>query len=313
MPPNCLSAADGDRALIKNSLAAIKGVTVLGIATVSTVFWFTPLAVLTLLKLLVPIAAFRRTMTRWIMAIGENWIASNALIFGAANSTKYDIRGVDALSRSNWYLVIVNHQTWVDIVALQIALNRRMPFLKFFVKQQLIWFPVLGIAFWAMDMPFMKRHSKSYLKRHPEQKGRDLEATKRACRKFNDVPTSVINFVEGTRFSEDKRVKRDSPYRHLLPPRSGGVAIALSAMGSMFDAILDVTIFYPHGVPQFWDLLCGRFREVVIDIKPRPVDDWIVAGDYINDRHFRREFHRWLKVLWAEKDAQLALLHMETI
>lgn len=307
-----LSGADANRALIKKTLNAIKGTTVLAIAAISTVVWFTPLMVFALLKLLVPLAAFRRTMTRWIMAVGEHWISCNALIFGAVNSTKYDIRGVEGLSRSSWYLVIVNHQTWIDIIALQIALNRRIPFLKFFIKQQLIWFPVLGIAFWAMDMPFMKRHSKSYLQQHPGQKGRDLEATRKACLKFNDTPTSVINFIEGTRFSEKKRIKRDSPYRHLLPPRSGGIAVALSSMGSMFDAILDVTIFYPRGVPQFWDILCGRFGEVVIDVTQRPIEGWIVAGDYLNDRAFRREFHRWLKALWAEKDTRLSLLHSDS-
>ena len=160
----------------------------------------------------------------------------------------------DGLSKANWYLVIVNHQTWVDVIALQTALNRRIPFLKFFVKQQLIWFPVLGIAFWAMDMPFMKRHSKAYLQEHPEQKGKDLEATKKSCERFHDTPTSVINFIEGTRFSEEKRIRRESPYKHLLPPRSGGMAVALSSMGSMFDAILDVTILYPQGVAE----LLGR-------------------------------------------------------
>lgn len=281
---------------------------VLAIVSISTIFWFTPLLVLTLSKFLIPVDSFRRTMTRWIMGIGENWISCNAIIFAAVNSTKYDLRGAEGLSKSNWYLVIVNHQTWVDVIALQTALNRRIPFLKFFIKQQLIWFPVLGIAFWAMDMPFMKRHSKTYLQKHPEQKGRDLEATKRACQKFHDTPTSVINFIEGTRFSEHKRVKRESPFRYLLPPRSGGMAVALSSMGSMFDTILDVTIYYPQGVPQFWDLLCGRFKEIVVDVKQRPVEGWIVEGDYLADRDFRRRFNRWLTTLWAEKDTRLELL-----
>ena len=286
--------------------------TVLGVATVNTFFWFTPLIVSKLLKLAVPVPSFRRTMTRWIMGFGEHWISCNAMLFEAVNSTRYDLRGVEGLSKSSWYLVIVNHQTWVDVIVLQTALNRRIPFLKFFVKQQLIWFPVLGIAFWALDMPFMKRHSKTYLQRHPEQKGRDLEATKRACARFNVTPTSVINFIEGTRFSEYKRVKRESPFRHLLPPRSGGMAVALSSMGNMFDAILDVTIYYPQGVPQFWDLLCGRFGEVIVDVRQRPVEGWIIDGDYANDRDFRRRFHRWLADLWSEKDTQLELLRSDS-
>jgi len=297
------------KALIRKLLVNTKGVIVFGIVTFSTIFWFIPLMLITLLKFLIPYAPFRRLMTRLSMGIGENWISAHTVIFGLANSTQYTVKGLDGLSKSKWYLVIVNHQTWVDVIALQTALNRRIPFLKFFVKQQLIWFPVLGIAFWAMDMPFMKRHSKAYLQAHPEQKGKDLEATKKSCERFHGTPTSVINFIEGTRFSEAKRVRRNSPFTHLLPPRSGGMAVALSSMGSMFDAILDVTVVYPRGVPNFWDVMCGRYKEAYVEVAQRPIADWILEGDYLDDREHRRQFHRWLTAIWEEKDARLAELH----
>jgi len=289
----------------------IRGVIVFAGFTINTLFWIVPLFLLAVVKLLLPIPSLRRYLTRLLMAVGENWISVNTAWLHAAASIDWQIEGADNLRRDGWYLVISNHQTWVDILVLQSLLNRRIPFLKFFIKQQLIWFPVLGLAFWAMDMPFMKRHSKAYLQQHPEQKGKDLEATRRSCEKFNDTPTSVINFIEGTRFSEEKRIKRDSPFRYLLPPRSGGIAVALSAMGKMFDSILDVTIHYPGGVPTFWDVMCGRYPEARIEIVARPVDEWLIAGDYVNDREFRRDFHRWLTTMWTEKDARLGVLHTE--
>ncbi|MDX1481683.1 MAG: acyltransferase [Woeseiaceae bacterium] len=294
-------------------LTNLKGALVFAAATVNTIVWFTPLIGFTLLKLVIPIRAFRRLMTRWIMAMGENWISVNAFVFGRVNGTHYELEGFDGLSRDRWYVLVVNHQTWVDIIALQTAFNRRIPFLKFFVKQQLLWFPVLGIAFWAMDMPFMKRYSKAYLAKHPEKKGTDLEQTRRACRKFNATPTSVINFVEGTRFSEAKRERRESPYRYLLPPRAGGIAVTLSAMGDLFDALLDVTIHYPDGVPTFWDAMCGRFRAVRIEVRQRRLQPWLLEGDYIDDRDHRRRFHRWLADLWREKDAILQRLNQPSI
>ena len=290
------------------ALVNLKGIAVFAVVTVSTILWFVPLLSFTLLKFLIPVRRFRVAMTRSIMAVGQNWVSSNTRIFAAVNKTRYTVTGLDGLSAEKWYLLMPNHQTWVDVIALQAAFNRHIPFLKFFVKQQLIWFPVLGIAFWAMDMPFMKRHSKAYLQRHPEQKGKDLEATRRSCEKFRDTPTSVINFVEGTRFSEEKRRRRESPFRHLLPPRAGGVAIALSSMGDMFDGLLDVTIVYPQGVPQFWDVMCGRFAEVRVDIVQRSIEPWIVAGDYANDREYRRRFHRWLTEIWEAKDERLDAL-----
>ena len=290
-------------------LRNLLGCLTFSVCALNTVVWITPLLLFTLLKLIVPIPAFRRLMTRWTMAMGENWISVNAIVFGIVNGTRYETDGVDELSIDKWYLVVVNHQTWVDIIVLQTLLNRRIPFLKFFVKQQLVWFPLLGLAFWALDMPFMKRHSKAYLAAHPEQKGTDLEATRRACRKFHDTPTSVLNFVEGTRFSEEKARRRESPYQYLLPPRAGGIAVTLSAMGETFDALLDITVFYPGGIPTFWDAMCGRFSVARLEVVSRPVEEWTVAGDYHNDREHRRRFHRWLTELWQAKDARLAALH----
>ena len=283
-----------------------RGVLTFGVLTVNTVFWFIPVMTLALVKLLLPIAAVRRVLTRWLMWMAENWIAVNALTLQGSGSRNWRADGDGALNRDGWYLVLANHQTWVDIVVLQVALNRRIPLLKFFIKQQLIWFPLLGLGFWALDMPFMKRHSPSYLARHPEKKGADLEATRKACEKFRHTPTSVINFVEGTRFSEAKRRARQSPYRHLLPPRAGGIAVALSAMGEVFDAILDVTLVYAGDPPKFWDMVCGERVDVTLDIRVLPIEPELVTGDYQNDREFRRDMHRWLGGLWEEKDARIA-------
>lgn len=255
-----------------------------------------------IIKLVVPITSFRRWVTRILMGFGENWISVNSAILQAAGSIDWQSRGMENLDKDNWYLVMVNHQTWVDILVLQQVFNRRIPFLKFFIKQQLVWFPLLGIAWWALDMPFMKRFSKSYLAKNPHMKGKDFETTRRACEKFQHTPTSVINFVEGTRFSVEKQHKRKSPYKHLLPPRAGGFAIAISSMGEVFNAILDVTMVYPKGAARFWDMCCGGHVPVIIHVRERPVDEWLLAGDYEEDREFRRRVHRWLGETWQEKD-----------
>jgi 1-acyl-sn-glycerol-3-phosphate acyltransferase len=286
----------------------LRGLVVFAAITVNTILWVTPLLLLAVLKLLIPIRGARLAITRWLMSIGENWVSGNALILGLHRSGTLDARGMDSLNRNGWYLVIANHQTWSDILILQTVFNRRIPFLKFFIKQELIWFPLLGIAWWALDMPFMKRYSKSYLAKHPDKKGDDLKATREACKKFRATPTSVINFVEGTRFSAEKKERRGSPYDNLLPPRAGGIALAVSSMGSMFDAILDVTVVYPDRVVSFWDMCCGDLRPVIIDVVRRSLDEWLLRGDYSNDREYRSAFHRWLKDIWTEKDDRINAL-----
>ena len=293
---------------MKSFFRQARGVLTFAALTINTVVWIMPVMLLALVKLIVPVKPARRVVTRWLMAMAENWISGNRLILAGSGSRAWHADGVEDLDRQGWYLVLANHQTWVDIVVLQIVFNRRIPLLKFFIKQQLVWFPLLGIGFWALDMPFMKRYSPSYLAKYPEKKGKDLEATRLACRKFRDTPTSVINFVEGTRFSEAKKAARNSPYRQLLPPRAGGVAVAISSMGETFDAIVDVTLVYPNRVPKFWDMICGEKVTVTVDVRTRPIDPELLAGDYQNDREFRRDVHRWLAAIWADKDARIAAI-----
>lgn len=293
---------------MKKILKHCRGVIVFTGLTLNTVFWVTPLLILAVLKLLLPLAPLRRRISKLLMAIGEGWVDGNSLILSRGGSIDWQIRGHENLDRNAWYLVIANHQTWVDIVVLQNVFNRRIPFLKFFIKQQLMWFPMLGIAWWALDMPFMKRYSKTYLAKYPHKKGKDLEATRKACEKFRETPTTVINFIEGTRFSEQKRADRGSPYQHLLPPRAGGVALTMASMGELFESILDVTLVYPDGAAKFWQMCCGEHVRVIVDVRSRPIDARLVCRDYEGDQEFRREFHRWLADIWAEKDDRIASL-----
>ena len=164
--------------------------------------------------------------------------------------------------------------------------------LKFFLKKELIWVPILGIAWWALDFPFMRRSSSVQ---------KDFETARQACDKFKLIPVSVMNFIEGTRFSSEKRQKQNSPFRHLLKPKAGGIAIVLGAMGEQLRAILDVTIVYPEGAQEIWAFLCCKAMTVRVQIRQIPVTAELV-GDYLGDREFRKGFNLWLNSLWAEKD-----------
>jgi 1-acyl-sn-glycerol-3-phosphate acyltransferase len=284
----------------------LRGVAYFGFFTVNTIFWFVPILVLAIVKLLLPVAVIRRAITRTLMAIGENWVSINSWFMKTTRRVTIESHGLEGLHRDGWYLVIANHQTWVDIFVLQAVLNRKLPFLKFFIKQELIWFPLLGFAWWAMDMPFMKRYSPSFLAKNPNMKGKDLETTRKACEKFLDTPTSILNFVEGTRFSEEKRVNRKSPYNNLLQPRAGGLAVALTSMGNLFTSVVDVTMTYPDRATSFWDMCCGDRVHVIVDVRERELEHWLVEGNYQADREFRRNMHAWLSEVWTEKDTIIA-------
>lgn len=289
----------------------LRGSLTVSLIVLNIVLWFIPILIGAVIKLLLPLDAVRRLLSAFLIACAENWITFNKIILNTLTPLTVERRGDTDLLRREWYLVISNHQTWVDVLALQYAFNRRVPFFKFFIKQQLIWVPFLGLAWWALDMPFMRRYSKSYLAAHPEKKGQDLETTRKACEKFQSLPTSVINFVEGTRSNPEKIGRKQSPYKYLLRPRSGGVAFALGAMGPIMHKMVDLTVFYPNKSFSFWDLCCGRLDHVIIETTVREIPDWIAEGSYATDVEFRQRFHGWMSSLWKEKDEALQRLHVE--
>jgi 1-acyl-sn-glycerol-3-phosphate acyltransferase len=257
----------------------------------------------------VPIERVRTRVSAWLVGVGESWIACNTRLTGAVTPTRWRVEGMAGVNRDGWYLVVANHQSWVDIPVLQAVFNRRAPFLKFFLKRQLRWVPALGAAWWALDFPFMHRHTRAEIERRPELRGQDREATQLACRRFARLPTSVMNFLEGTRFTPAKHAATQSPYARLLPPRAGGVAFVLDAMGGLLRSVIDVTIAYPGGRPSLLDLLAGRIPEIRVDVRERPIPEALLDGDYEGDAAFRQLFQAWINGLWAEKDATLARLH----
>ena len=274
----------------------------------NVLFWVPTLLFFAILKLIIPIKAMRLLIDPILLRIAEAWIAGNSGWMGLTQRTQWDVQGIEGLDYRSWYLVNCNHQSWVDILVLQHLFNRRIPLLKFFLKQQLIWVPIMGLAWWALEFPFMRRHSEEFLKKHPEMRGKDQATTRKACEKFALIPTSVMNFLEGTRFTRAKHQRQKSPYKHLLKPKAGGIALALNAMGDKFQAILDVTIVYPDGTPTFTQFLSGKLRRVIVRVRALPVPQDLAQGDYAGDPAVREAYQQWVHQLWLDKDAQIEVL-----
>ena len=279
----------------------------IGLVILSTLLHTSLLFVMAMLKWLLPFLAVRKWLSWLLIKIAESWVTFNSRLIDVVTPTKFIVTGLDSLKYEGWYLVISNHQSWVDIPVLQKIFNRKIPFLKFFLKDQLIWVPFLGLAWWALDFPFMKRYSKAFLEKNPQLKGKDVEATRKACERFKFQPVSVMNFVEGTRFTAAKHLRQASPFPDLLKVKAGGIAFVLDAMGASMKSILDVTIVYSDRRPGLFDLFAGRIRHIHIDIVERKITPDML-GDYENDIEFRARFQRWLNTVWEEKQKTIERL-----
>jgi 1-acyl-sn-glycerol-3-phosphate acyltransferase len=286
-------------------LGALRAALLLFLLALNLVLIGTPIALAGILKWLTP-GRLRREYFRVLAPLSCAWVTINDRILDAMLPTRYEIRGRPEPKLDGRFLIISNHVSWIDIVVVFRAFTWRLPFIRFFLKHQLLWSPVLGQACWAMDFPFMHRYSAEYLQKHPEKRGDDLETTRTACRRYKKIPVSILNFVEGTRFSHEKHANQESPYRHLLRPRYGGISYVFASMGDMLDAMYDVTLAFP-GIsdPTFWLYISGQMPRIVVDIREIPLRPEFFEDSVTRPGPNREAFKAWMSAIWEEKDRRL--------
>ena len=277
-------------------VSSVKGVVASLVLTVNTLSVFSLLFPLSLVKFILPFPVVRKLVDPVLNALAEWWVMVNAAWMKGVQPHPWEITGLSNFRRKGWFLISSNHQSWVDILVLQRVFSNRIPLLKFFLKFELLYVPVMGLAWWALDFPFMRRKGGQSV-------AKDIETARKACEKFRLIPTSVISFVEGTRFTPGKHAQQRSPYQHLLKPKTGGLAMALQTMGPLFDSLVDVTIIYPGGVPTFWDLLTGKVKEVIVDVQQVQIPADLSSAEAAASPDHRARLQIWINDLWLRKDA----------
>jgi 1-acyl-sn-glycerol-3-phosphate acyltransferase len=178
----------------------------------------------------------------------------------------------------------------------------RMPLTRFFTKWELIFIPFVGQAFKILGFPMMKRHSKEQIAKNPELKKRDMEESRKACEQLLSQPFTLLNYLEGTRFTPEKHAAQQSPYKNLLKPKAGGLALALNILGDKIDALVDMTIVYPYGAPGYGDFWLGDVNRIAVNLRKIDIPSWVLGGNYEDDAEYREHFQQWVHELWTEKD-----------
>ncbi|WP_201527321.1 MULTISPECIES: acyltransferase [Psychrobacter] len=245
-----------------------------------------------------------------VIRVTNRWISSNnALIDNILPRKDWRISLPDDVHPNGKYLLISNHQSWVDTSVVQYISENRLPLTRFFTKFELIYIPVIGQAFYFLDFPMMRRHSKEAVAKNPALKGKDIEEAKRACSLLKNKPFTLLNYLEGTRFTQSKHDKQKSPYQHLLKPRAGGLSLAINALGADIDGILDMTIVYPDGIPTYSDLWKGNIKRLGVDVRyiemPKALFTAIESGRYEDDEDIKAQTFDWLDQAWQQKDKRI--------
>jgi len=284
----------------------LQGTLVLLIVSVSTIVLTTIIFLLAIFKFIAPKGRAKNAMTRTLSSLGELWISVNKGVAWFYRGMEWDIELPDGIDHQASYLIFSNHQSWVDILVLQHCLNRRAPFSRFLLKQQLIWVPFLGVAWWALDMAFLRRYSRQQLIQNPSLRGKDLENAARACEKLKHIPVSMMTFPEGTRFTGAKRQQQNSPFTHLLRPRYGGIGQVLYSFDDALDYLIDVTIVYPHGTPDIWQFVSGQIKKISVRIQLREIDAGLRGVNFREDANAKSQLKYWLNDIWVEKEQEIS-------
>lgn len=278
-----------------------RGLTVGTVITGSTFFHGPPVLALGLTKLFKKSSKVDETNIQ----ITNSWLSvNNWLIDHVLPNLKWDItidEGLD-LSMQGRYLMTCNHQSWVDTTVNQYFGLTRMPLTRFFTKWELIFIPFVGQAFKILGFPMMKRHTIEQIAKNPELKDRDMMEARKACEQLLSQPFTLLNYLEGTRFTQEKHDQQNSPYKHLLKPKAGGLALALNILGDKIDALVDMTIVYPDGVPGYGDFWLGDVSQIAVNLRKIEIPAWVLGGNYEDDPVYRERFQQWVHELWTEKD-----------
>ena len=286
---------------MNNLVENFKGVICFLILLTNTLVLATLMIPLGIIKFLIPIKSLRISFTKMIIKIGEIWISVNSIWVLKILNPKIQIKGFESLNKNEWYLTTSNHQSWADIFMVQMLTNRKIPMLKFFMKHVLIYVPVIGICWWALDMPFLKRYTKEQIKKNPKLKGRDFKEMRKSLNHYSLHPVSVFSYAEGTRFTHKKHADQESPYNNLLKPKEGGMALALSVIPSI-KFLIDITIIYESPKRSFWDYLCGRLKNIKIFVKKIEIPKEFLNEKLAEDDRLRSNFKAWLNNIWKDKD-----------
>ena len=282
----------------------IKGVLGFLAVVINTLFWCLFLLTIAIFKLLIPTESWKRLCTKLIINIGECWIFCNGLWIQALHRPRWNVEGFEELDSSNWYLAVANHQSWADIFVLQGITNRKIPMLKFFMKHVLIWVPVIGLAWWALDMPFLKRYTKEEIQKNPELRGKDIKAMEKSFERYSRYPVSIFSFAEGTRFTKEKKDNQLSQFEYLLNPKIGGIGLTLTTM-PYIKLLLDFTIHYEDERRSFWDFLCGRMSKADVRVRQINIPDNLLSKNYEDDPIFRENLKEWVYDIWSDKEKYL--------
>ncbi|WP_141734829.1 lysophospholipid acyltransferase family protein [Oligoflexus tunisiensis] len=196
-------------------------------------------------------------------------------------------------------ILVANHQSAVDVMPLFALAQRcgRLGDMKFFVKEVFKYIPGPGWGMVFLDCIFLKRRWMADRRR--------IKATFERFQRER-IPLWLNIFPEGTRFHSRKVREAQNTARHyklplcehVLVPYSKAFETSVLGLQDQVQAVYDVTIGYPQGIPSLWQLLCGEVKRIEVHVArfaladlPRDaqgIEAWLNERFWAKEQHLQR-------------------------
>ena len=268
--------------IVKQSALSFLSVTAI---TLNLTFWVIPVFVIAVGQAIARSQRTRRFWYRILDAIYHAAVHFNSAWVTRVLGVNIVVHGEVPRDPTEHLIVLSNHRSWFDILVLHKLVTGEGPIIKFLMKKELIYIPVVGWLCFALNFPRLNRGGSE------DGRTQDYSTVQQAAESLNGGLGALLNFAEGTRFSPAKHRAQQSPYRYLLRPHSGGLRIMLAAMPEV--RILDCTLAYPNQSLSFWQCLGGDLREIHVWLDSIPAFE-------VTD------VNAWLAERWEVKDRRIA-------
>lgn len=179
-------------------------------------------------------------------------------------------------------VVICNHQSWFDIPLVQEVITGNGPIIKFLIKRELVWVPIIGWICLALNFPRLQRGKNTNTGRS------DFSLIQKASKNHGSESGALLIFPEGTRFTEQKKITQNAPYQHLLKPKSGGLKM-IQKHAAPDTPLIDITIDYHQENVSIWNCLHGDPKRITITLDHYRLNDIEDIGEWLNERWRKKD------------------------
>ncbi|XP_004686379.1 PREDICTED: lysocardiolipin acyltransferase 1 [Condylura cristata] len=272
-----------------------------GIYFILTLFWGSFFGSIFMLGPFLPLMFVNPSWYRWINnRLVATWLTLPVALLETMFGVKVIITG-DAFVPGERSVIIMNHRTRMDWMFLWNCLMRYsyLRLEKICLKASLKSVPGFG---WAMQ-------AAAYIFIHRKWKD-DKSHFEDMIDYFCDIrePLQLLIFPEGTDLTENSKARSNDfaeknglqKYEYVLHPRTTGFTFVVDRLreGKNLDAIHDITVAYPHNIPQTEKhLLQGDFpKEIHFHVLRYPIA--ALPTD-------REALQLWCHKRWEEKEQRL--------